>query len=150
MSEPRMVVTTRFGEFTVSEDQIWTFPLGLIGLPTARKWLLLGESEQTTVAWLQSVDEPELSLPLVSPRRYLRNYRARLASHELAPLGLGDDDLLFVLTTVATTGSMLTTDLRAPLLFNASRHLGLQAVALDELPLQYVLPLRTDRLKRSA
>lgn len=150
MSTSLTVETTRFGRFHVTQDQIWTFPAGLIGFPTATEWLLLGEDEASPLVWIQSVSHSRLALPLISPRRYVRGYRVRVTPSELEPLQLDDADLLFVLTTVASTGTALTTDLRGPLLFNASKRLGVQAVACDEYPLQYVLPLRADSLKRSA
>jgi len=99
----------------------------------------LGESESSSLVWLQSLDRAELALPLVSPRRFIPGYKVRISGDELTPLELSDDDLLFVLVTVAKTGTACTADLRGPLLFNATRRRGVQVVTLDDQPLQYVL-----------
>ncbi len=150
MSDIRQIHTTRFGVIESSEELEWSFPRGLIGLETATRWVLLGESESSSLVWLQSVDRAELALPLVSPRRLVPGYKVRVAADELSPLELSEDDLLFVLVTVAQTGTTCTADLRGPLLFNATRRRGVQVVTLDEQPLQYVLPMRVEHLKRSA
>ncbi len=150
MSDIRRIQTTRFGVLEAPQELEWLFPRGLIGLETATRWVLLGESESSSLVWLQSVDRPELALPLVSPRRLVPGYKVRVAPDELTPLELADDDLLFVLVTVAKTGAVCTADLRGPLLFNATRRRGVQVVTLDEQPLQYILPVRLEHLKRSA
>ena len=150
MASTQTVATTRFGDLDYSADELWLFPRGLIGLEHCHQWLLLGEEEDSPLVWLQSVDEPDLAMPLISPRRYVPKYRVQLRRAEMAPLQLADDDLLFVLTTVSVHGGAYTTDLRAPLLFNATRRRGLQVVAQSDLPLHYVLPARQGWLRRSA
>ncbi len=150
MSEIRRIHTTRFGVLEAPKELQWSFPRGLIGLETATQWVLLGESESSSLVWLQSVDRAELALPLVSPRRLVPGYKVRVSADELTPLELSDDDRLFVLVSVAKTGTACTADLRGPLLFNATRRRGVQVVTLDEQPLQYILPVRVEHLKRSA
>ena len=150
MSELIKVETSRFGKLCVADDQVWVFAHGLIGLAACRRWVLLGEDESSVVAWLQSLDNGELALPLVSPRRHVPDYRIRIRRGTLDSIELGEEDILFVLTTVASIGTTLTTDLRAPLLFNATRRLATQVVVQDDWPLQYVLPVQASSLRRSA
>ena len=85
-----MKINSRFGVFEVERDDIIRFPTGLWGLEHCREWLLLADQQNEALAWLLSVDRPEIALPVVSPRRFVPDYQMRVARRELASLELQD------------------------------------------------------------
>ena len=60
--------TTRFGTVELLPEDILLFPAGLFGFEEALHWVLLGDAENDSLAWLQSVSQPELALPVGAAR----------------------------------------------------------------------------------
>jgi flagellar assembly factor FliW len=129
--------TTRFGAVEVRETDILTFPLGLIGLEAWKSWVVLADAHQKGLGWLQSVERPDLALAVVSPRRFVADYRARVSARDLAPLELPSPQAAHVVVTVschdqAPQGSGLSLNLKAPIVVCLETRRGRQVVAKDD------------------
>ena len=144
------VRTTRFGILNVETHDLVSFPAGLIGLEDCRQWVLLSDAANDALGWLQSIDRPETALAVVSPRRFVPDYRFRTFKNELSPLQLTTMEEAQVLVVVARHDGRLTANLRAPIVVNVRARLGRQVVANDDHPLQYSLPASSSQLKKSA
>lgn len=131
--------STRFGAVTIEPEDILTFPQGLIGWEDLRHWVLLCDSENNSLGWLQCVGRPDVALPVVSPRKYVPGYQARIKKSQLAALEITPEDQAFVLTVLARNDGQLTVNLRAPIVINLDRRLGRQIVTTDEQPLAWEL-----------
>lgn len=131
--------TTHFGPVQIEADDILLFPQGLIGFPGDRHWVLLGDGENESLAWLQSVSEDDLTFPVVSPRRYVANYQVRMSRRDISPVQLEQPKDAHVLAILSKNEEQLTLNLKAPLLINLEQHLGCQVVVNDDQPL--ALPL---------
>lgn len=134
------IQSSRFGKMDIKHSDMLLMPHGLIGFETCRHWILLSSEGNEEVAWLQSVAQSNVAIPVVSPRRFAPNYRAHVNRRDLALLHIHTEDQLYVLSVVSKSGVTLTANLKSPILLNASRHLAIQAVVTDEQPL--ALPLR--------
>src|SRR6185503_19393487 len=82
------ITTTRFGSLAIEDADVLTFVDGLIGMEDCRRWVLLADAENSALGWLQSLDRPEVALGVVSPRRFVPDYKVRVARRDLAPIGL--------------------------------------------------------------
>ena len=133
------IQSSRFGKMEINHSDMLLMPQGLIGFETCRHWILLSTEGNEEVAWLQSVAQANVAIPVVSPRRFAPNYRAHVHKRALSLLHLHTEDQLYVLCVVSKNGVTLTANLKSPILLNASRHLAVQVVVTDEQPL--VLPL---------
>lgn len=142
--------TSRFGSVEIQADDILLFPCGLVGYEHARHWVLLADESNSSVGWLQSVSDPQLALPVVSPRRFVRAYQVRVAKRDIAALSLDELNQAHVLCVISRSGESLTANLRAPLIINLERHLGRQIVTVDDQPLQFVLGPAAPPLRKSA
>ncbi|RMF45367.1 MAG: hypothetical protein D6753_00320 [Planctomycetota bacterium] len=143
------VETSRFGTVETTEDAVLTFPHGLIGFESMRQWVLVPDPHNPMVAWLQSVTDPAVALPTVSPRRLQPDYKASVAERQLVPLQLRSTDRVYILAVVSKSGRTLTANLRSPIIINASQRIGCQVVASDDLPLALPLaqsPMRSLRI----
>ncbi|NLX95086.1 MAG: flagellar assembly protein FliW [Rhodopirellula sp.] len=142
--------TTRFGPVRCRPDDVLLFEEGILGLAECRQWVLLADVHNDAVAWLQSVDCPEVALAVVSPRRFVPWFQMRVARRELEPLELDEIGAARVLVIVSKTGRSVTLNLKAPLVLNLQRRLGRQVVTNGELPVQYEVTGTTTPLKKSA
>jgi flagellar assembly factor FliW len=142
--------TTRFGPVQIGADDVIDFPEGVLGLPSCREWVLLADMQNESLAWMQSVDRPEIALGVVSPRRFVPGYQMRVARRELEPLKLDEVCAAEVLIVVSRTERSITLNLKAPLVINLTRRLGRQVVTNGDYPVQYVLGSVSPALKRSA
>jgi len=142
--------TTRFGSVRIRSNDIFRFPQGLIGFADCQRWVLLADAATESVGWLQSATHPELAVAVVSPRRFVPDYKFHVAPSQLVTLNLSDTDRAFVLNIVAKQGYVLTTNLKAPLIFNLDGRLGCQVVVSDDHPLQHELADSTPRLRKIA
>jgi len=142
--------TTRFGPILVEAEDVIHFPQGLWGLESCRDWVLVPDAHNDAVAWMQSVDRPQIAFAVVSPRRFVPDYRMRVARRELEPLKLTRPQAAEVLVVVGKTGSSVTLNLKAPLVINPERRLGRQVITNGQLPVQFQLNSDCPALKKSA
>jgi flagellar assembly factor FliW len=119
--------STRFGELEVPAEAVVDFPTGLIGLG-GRKFALLARTEESAFAWLHSVDDPDLAVPVTNPWRFFGDYEVELSDEEAERIGITDADNTAVYVTVraATALEDFCANLRAPILINGG--LGHQVI----------------------
>lgn len=149
------VLTTRFGTLSVAPQDELIFESGLIGLEHCRRWVVLTDTKNPTLGWLQSIDEGHIALGVVSPRRFVPDYQLRVDRSDLQSLELGSARDAEVVVIASRHGSDLqeeglTLNLRAPLVINVERRRGCQVVAKDDLPVQFPLSLPPVSSKESA
>ncbi len=144
------VLTTRFGTLSVDPQDELIFDQGLIGLEHCRRWVVLTDTKNPTLGWLQSLDEGHIALGVVSPRRFMPDYQLRTDRAELQSLELTTARDAEVVVIASRQASGLTLNLRAPLVINVERRRGCQVIAKDDLPVQFALSLPSIPLKRTA
>ncbi|MCX7193704.1 MAG: flagellar assembly protein FliW [Proteobacteria bacterium] len=138
-------LNTRFGELNINAAQIITFPEGLPGFESSKRWTLFyelddkGESMGGVVMHLQSVDDKNLSLPLTNPSLFGFNYEMVLTDGEVAELNMEDaSDILVLMSlyknnltqqTPETLPAMnIYANLSAPILINMKSRIGIQKI----------------------
>ena len=156
------VFTTRFGVLSVQPHDEIVFENGLIGLEDCRRWVVLTDSNNGALGWLQNLDQGHIALGVVSPRRFVPDYQLRIDRADLRTLGLVTirDAEVVVIASRQPSGQIsnptsghtngLTLNLRAPLVINVEKRLGCQVIAKDEHPVQYPLDLQNLKLRRIA
>lgn len=144
------IETTRFGSVPIKPDDILLFPSGLVGMEHCRHWILLADAHNPSVGWMQSLSQRELALSVVSPRRFVPAYQLKVTRSQLSPLQLENAHQAYVLAIVGKNEQSLTLNLRAPLVVNLDRSLGVQVISTDEQPLQFVLHAQPSPLEKSA
>ena len=142
--------TNRFGPIEIEPDDILFFRNGLVGFEDCRHWVLLADTDNSSVAWLQSMQHADIAMPVVSPRRFVADYQVRLEPTDVDTLQLTSVEQAYVLGIVSRDEDVLTLNLRAPLVINLDRRIGCQVVTVDPQPLQYELATLPVNLRRSA
>ena len=144
------IQTSRFGTLQVEPDDVIEFPRGILGMEHLREWVLFADAQNAQLGWLQSTQQPEVALAVVSPRRFVPDYQVRVARRELESLKLEKADDAHVLAIVNQNDRYITLNLKAPLVINLSHRVGCQVVAKGNQPIQHELSCRTEPLKQSA
>lgn len=144
------ISTTRFGRVEIEAEDILTLPAGLVGLEDCRQWVLLADTHNSCLAWLQSITRPEIALAVVSPRRFVPRFQLRVARSELAPLELSHLGDARVLVIVGRSDRSITLNLKAPLVINLERRTGRQVINRGDVPLQHELLQDAAPLRKSA
>ena len=77
------VQTTRFGTVEVAEERVLTFPSGLLGFASYRRFVLLQPDEEGVFYWLQSADTPELAFVVTDPCLWADDYQSVIRQEQL-------------------------------------------------------------------
>ena len=123
-------------------QDIYTFPEGLYGLEDQKRFVIVQPDETLPFAYLQSVDEPEISLLITNPFVTYQQYEFDLSEQDLATLQHPTLEQVIVWVTVSAKESFqdATVNLLAPIVFNMEKRLGRQVV-LHERQLSTRAPL---------
>jgi flagellar assembly factor FliW len=122
------VAGTRFGEIELEDGKAIVFPRGLIGFPDARRYVLLEPSAQRKVAWLQSLDTPELAFPVVDGALIGASYPNPAPAKLAHEAGIGESELAVLVVVAAQKGKGLVANLLAPLVVDLESRSGAQVV----------------------
>jgi len=131
--------TTRFGGLEIVEDHLLSFPAGMLGLEDCKQWVLLADTSNDALGWLQSAERPEIAMAVVSPRRFVSDYQVRVPRREIEAIEIQDPSESQVLVIVGKNERSITLNLKAPLLLNMEQQLGRQVIVTSDLPVQYEL-----------
>lgn len=143
-----MLVQTRcFGEIDLEEDKILSFDRGIMGFEGCKKFTILYDNEEeeagkerNPISWLQSLDEPGLALPIVTPLYVKPDYNPRVEDELLQHIGeLTEENLIIFLTlNVPSQIENMTVNLMAPIVINADTKRGTQIIVEnDDYPIKY-------------
>jgi len=141
------VTTSRFGKLHAAPADILVFDEGLIGLRACCRWVVLADAQNAALGWLQSIDDGDAALGVVSPRRFVPDYQLRVSRQDLDPLGLAAAHDAQVVVIVSRHAEGLSLNLRAPLIINVETRRGRQIIAKEPLPVQYALSTTGDLRK---
>ena len=78
--------TTRFSLVEIDVADILLFPHGVIAFEDCRHWVLLGDEDNASLGWLQSITRGEVALAAVSPRRFAPEYQVHVTRGQLHSL----------------------------------------------------------------
>jgi len=126
------IVTSRFGPVEIDEERILSFPKGLVGFPTCRRFALIQTNDNGVFFWMQSLDRSGLAFVVCDPRMFVSDYRITVKSEELEPIGLDSLTDAQVLVIVNKIDRKLTGNLQGPLLINVNNMQGRQLVLSDK------------------
>jgi len=144
------IETTRFGTVEIEPQDVLDFPSGLLGLEDCRQWVLLADTENDALGWLQCALHAEYAFAVVCPRRFVPDYQVRISRGELTPLLLADVREAQVLAIVGKGDRGITLNLKAPVVINLERRLGRQVITNGDMPVAYELASQPAPLRKIA
>ena len=132
------IKTKHFGEIDLDENKIINFENGILGFEDYKTYTLLYNSEDgesaSDVSWLQSLEEPALAIPVMSPFLVREDYNPKVEDELLKPLGdvRPEDMAVFVSITVPTDITKLSANLKAPFIINVQTRKGAQIIVENQ------------------
>ena len=133
------IKSTRFGEFEVSEELVVQFPEGLPGFEDQKQFAFLPytvDEDNSPFAYMQSVQDPDLTLLLADPFLFFKHYSLNLNDEDAAQLGLSDSEETagdYGVVAVPEKIDQMTVNLVAPIVVNWKEQKGMQII-LDRSP----------------
>ncbi len=127
--------TTRFGTITIEEQDIITFPDGLVGLSHLKRFVLIRHGDDSPFRWLQSVEEPGFAMLIIDPWFFRADYEVVLSDLDVERLQLSDEAIRWVYVTVSIPPGKphaMTANLLAPIVINGNARCGRQVILDDE------------------
>ncbi len=102
------------------------------GLGSSQRYNLYALEDNPFFYYLESVDEPEMSLVLMDPFSCFTGYSVELTEEDIKELEVSRQEDVLVLTTVTFAGEQkMTTNLAAPIVINLKKKLARQ-IFIDE------------------
>ena len=129
-----LIQTKCFGEVDIAEDKIVYFPDGILGFEDLKKYTLIFDvkknGEKSKIAWLQSVEEPELALPVINPFEVKKDYDPIIKEALLKNLGevTPENTVVLLVVTVPSDISKTTANLKAPIIMSSDSRIGAQVI----------------------
>ena len=127
------VTTSRFGEVELSQDDILEFSEGLLGFGQLRRFIVLDDPNDEVFAWLQSCENPGIAFPILEPELFSPAYGIEISKGDLEALHLDKqvDGRLFTIITIPNDPTLMTANMKAPILINVKKRLARQCVLQD-------------------
>lgn len=126
-----MIINTfNYGDIECSENDLLTFPDGILGFSELKQYLLLGYDEDDTVLVLQSAQRPEVSFVVINPLFLCPDYKPVLTPEELASLEAeNQEDLSYYIICVVRENYLdNTANLKCPIVVNPETLKGIQVI----------------------
>jgi flagellar assembly factor FliW len=122
------------GVILFNEQDIITFPLGLLGFLKFKRYLLLEREESAPFVWMISIDNPEAFFPLLNPLRFCSDYNPNITKRDLNELSAENPQSLqmYSIVTIQQDAHLATANLSGPILVNREQRIGKQLVLLDD------------------
>jgi flagellar assembly factor FliW len=134
-------ILTRFGEVEYDENNLLTFPAGMIGLPTLHHFIVMPNRKEGPLFWIQSVDDPAIAFVLTDPNNFFPDYDVAPDESVQQLLQLDEENPCYVLTVVTVPPNQdITINLAAPIFFSAKFNRATQVI-LENSNYQVKTPL---------
>jgi len=130
----------RVGPVEYEPDEIVHF-VGLPGFPQARRFVVRGHAQGSSLAWLVCLDETRLALVVANPWHFFPDYAPAIPRATLAALEAPDLDPVDILAVATVAPEAMTLNLAAPILIHRARRRGAQVI-LEDASLQLAARVR--------
>jgi len=127
------VQTPKFGEIEIPEDKIVFFSEGIPGFSGIRRFAILEFEELAPFRYLQSLDDPPITLLIINPFLLRLGYEVQVGLGEFEDFRANDqsDISVYAVATIPGNVADATVNLMAPILINEKTRRGKQVILLD-------------------
>jgi flagellar assembly factor FliW len=125
------VRSRRFGALDVPLERVFTLDPGLVGFPSARRFVLLDARPGSPFKWMLCIDEPELAFAVVDPCDFVPGYASPVEHAARVLRCKAEDVALLALVTIPERPTEIFVNLLAPVVVDLRRRAGRQLVLED-------------------
>jgi len=137
--------TKIFGEVEIDDEKVIHFSGGIVGFPDLTDFTLMHDAERardSSVRWLQSLQEPAFAMPVLDPLLIVPDYNPQVEDELLKPIGELDPDQMLVLVTLTVPADIkkMSINLRAPIVVHTESRKACQVIVDDDkYPVKYLI-----------
>lgn len=122
-------------ELEFDDSLVIQMPQGLLGFPESKRFCILElDQEGSPFKWFHDVDDTSIALLITDPYQFFPTYKPHVAQKHLGDLDIKsveDELMVFTIVKVTKGGREAFTNLRAPVVVNATTKMAKQII-LDE------------------
>jgi len=128
-----LIKTKHFGEIDLDENKIIQFENGIFGFENYKNYTLLFDNEGgegQDISWFQSLEEPDLAIPVISPFLVKADYNPEVEDELLKSLGQLSEENIVVLVSITVPADIqnISINLKAPFIINSDTRKGSQII----------------------
>ncbi|HTY60967.1 MAG TPA: flagellar assembly protein FliW [Acidobacteriota bacterium] len=125
-----LVQTVNFGSLEIPENRVVTFKEGLPGFPQIHRFAVIELEELKPFQYLQSLDEPPISLFIINPFLIDPSYEFRLTDSDMEDVHSTNSAELavYAVATIPEDSGSATLNLMAPIVINDKDRCGKQVI----------------------
>lgn len=127
------IFTTRFGDIEIEENDIITFPEGILGFEDMKKYILINMEDGNPLMWLQSLEEPALAFVVIRPFEFNPSYFLEISERDEEFLKLREPteaDILAIVV-VPEDPAQMTANLQGPVVVNKKHKIARQVISTN-------------------
>ncbi len=122
-------IDTRFGEVEYDPAHLLHFPVGLVGFPNLRDFVVMPNKKEGPLFWIQSIDDNDIAFVLTDPTNFFLEYKVIPEESEKNILKIEKVEECYVLTVVTVPPDQkITLNLAAPILFSPKTNRAIQVI----------------------
>ncbi len=127
------IETRKFGKIEIDEQKTLFMPEGLPGFPGFERFILIEDPKSAPFCWFQSLQEPNLSLVVMSPFLFKADYEIDLEGFVASRGWKGvkvEDLLIYVVINVfeGEKDKKITANLMGPIVINLKNNEAIQVI----------------------
>ncbi|HLV01549.1 MAG TPA: flagellar assembly protein FliW [Acidobacteriota bacterium] len=125
--------TSKFGTVTYEAGDVIELIGGMPGFSNLSRFILIENPDLEPIKFLQSLEKPMISFPLIDPRILDPDYQIELGEEERRKLDIVDQcqGLSYSIVTFDPVPEACTVNLFAPIVVNTSNMRALQVILFD-------------------
>lgn len=134
------IKTRNYGDIFINEDDIVMFTEGMYGFEEYKKYVILKDSPEDDIMYLQSIDNTDLSFVLIDSFAIKNDYEPSVEDDDLKALEVQDiSELKFLLVAIITKEIQdSVVNLKSPIAINPGLRIAKQVILENlEYPLRY-------------
>lgn len=122
--------TPKFGSVKYEPDDLIRVSGGIPGFQDLEHFVLIINPDYEPIRFLQSLDNLQISFPLIDPRLIRPDYQVQLTPEQQELLGLVESEsgVVYSIVTLSETPEKVTANLFAPLVFNVENRQAAQVL----------------------
>lgn len=136
-----MQIKTRdFGEISISENEIISFPNGIFAFEEDHSFVLISPcGENKYPMWLQSLDNESLCFIVFDPRDFADGYGIipDEATAALLNMETGDELDYLVIAVIPSDYADATVNMKSPIVVNSCKNKAVQVISAEDYPIKF-------------
>lgn len=120
----RSVQHDQFGELSIEDNMILSFPEGIIGFEHLHQFVLINDEESLPFYWLVSVEEPDTTFPVINQTGAIEDYLPKKYEE--------NGSTVLAISCLKGNAEESYINLRSPIIINNTTQVGKQIILDDE------------------